>query len=264
MGTDANGLKLAMNEAGMGKVSLCQQSDRSYCRVPVDGRGRMAVLRHPVGTETPRDGKQTCFERFQRGVDQVYTRCNLGSIMQILDNQKLRRKHMKHLVTITMMLTMWVASGYAQNVNMSLSGTSAPSTINLGVGLGTSEYTLDGNGVSLRLISASGPSAQPPAGCATGVFGVVLAGLGVFRFADGSLLKAHVTGGSDCVNPPAGAALCIRNLQITGGTGRFKNASGNLTVTMNLAVVVPGNFNMFTDTAKVTGTISGVGGSDEQ
>ena len=162
---------------------------------------------------------------------------------------------MKHLVTITMILTMWVASGYAQNVNMSLSGTSAPSTINLGVGLGTSEYTLDGNGVSLRLISASGPSAQPPAGCTTGVFGMVLAGEGVFRLADGSLLKARVTGGSDCVNPPAGA-LCIRNLQITGGTGRFKNASGNLTVTMNLETVVPGNFNMFTDTAEVTGTIN--------
>jgi hypothetical protein len=162
---------------------------------------------------------------------------------------------MKHLATITLMLNLGVVGLFGQNLKMSLSGTSAPSTINLGVGLGTSEYTLDGNGVSLRLISASGPSAQPPAGCTTGVFGVVLAGQGVFRFADGSLLKANVTGGSDCVNPPAGAALCIRNLQITGGTGRFKNASGNVTVTMNLATVVPGKFNFFTDTAEVTGTI---------
>jgi len=157
---------------------------------------------------------------------------------------------------ITLMLTVGAAGLYAENVNMSLSGTAAPSTINLGVGLGTSEYTLDGNGVSLRLISASGPAAQPPAGCTTPVFGAVLAGQGVFRFADGSLLKANVTGGSDCVNPAAGEALCIRNLQITGGTGRFKNASGNVTVTMNLSVVVNGNFNMFTDTAEVTGTIN--------
>jgi hypothetical protein len=166
---------------------------------------------------------------------------------------------MKHIATMTLMLTLGVVSTYAQNVNMSLSGTAAPSTINLGVGMGTSEYHLDGNSVSLRLVSASGPSAQPPAGCTTGVFGTVLAGEGVFRFADGSLLKANVTGGTDCVNPSAGEALCIRNLQITGGTGRFKNASGNVTVTMNLETVVKGNFHMFTDTAELTGTLSGVG-----
>jgi len=89
----------------------------------------------------------------------------------------------------------------------------------------------------------------------TGIYGVVLGGEGVFRFADGSLLKANVTGGSDCINPIAEEALCIRNLQITGGTGRFKNASGNVTVTMTLATVVPGKFNLFTDTAELTGTI---------
>src|ERR1017187_1689085 len=35
----------------------CQQSDSSYCRVPVHSTGRMAVLRRPIGTEPPREGK---------------------------------------------------------------------------------------------------------------------------------------------------------------------------------------------------------------
>jgi hypothetical protein len=159
---------------------------------------------------------------------------------------------MKHLATITLMLTLGITGAYAQNVKMSLSGTAGPSTINLGPL--TSEYTLDGGNVTLRLVSGSGPAAQQPADC-TGISGVVLSGEGVFRFADGSLLKANVTGGTDCVNPVAEEALCIRSLKITGGTGRFKNASGKLTVTMHLATVVPGNFNLFTDIAEVTGTI---------
>jgi hypothetical protein len=160
---------------------------------------------------------------------------------------------MKHLATITLMLTLGIAGAYAQSVNMSLSGTAGPSTIDLGPL--TSEYTLDGGNVTLRLVSGSGPAAEQPASC-TGIYGVVLSGEGVFRFADGSLLKANVTGGSDCIDPVAFQALCIRNLTITGGTGRFKNATGNLTVTMHLEPVVPGNFNLFTDTAEVTGTIN--------
>ena len=87
---------------------------------------------------------------------------------------------------------------------------------------------------------------------------------GVFRFQDGSLLKVALTQAGDCIDFAALEAHCTMTFQITGGTGRFKNASGNVTVTMNLAVVVPGNFHMFTDTAKVTGTISGVGGSEDE
>jgi hypothetical protein len=164
----------------------------------------------------------------------------------------LRRKHMKHLGTITLMFTLGITGAYAQDLNMSLSDTAGPSTIDLGPL--TSEYTLDGGNVTLRLVSGSGPSDQVPATC-TGVYGVVLGGDGVFRFADGSLLKANVNDGSDCIDFLAEEAICIRNLEITGGTGRFKNASGKLTVTMHLATVVPGKFNLFTDTAEVTGTI---------
>ena len=70
----------------------------------------------------------------------------------------------------------------------------------------------------------------PPAGCTGPSFGV-LKGAGVFRFQDGSLLIVTLKDGSGCINPVERVAALIVNYQINGGTGRFANASGELTMT---------------------------------
>lgn len=54
---------------------------------------------------------------------------------------------------------------------------------------------------------------------------------GVYRFEDGSLLTTKLKAGTVCVDLAAGSAADIITEEITGGTGRFKNASGTLTTT---------------------------------
>ena len=74
-----------------------------------------------------------------------------------------------------------------------------------------------------------------------------------------------LTKGSDCLDFTATGpvAQCTRTYQITGGTGRFKNASGgtiSLTETV-LAVLFDASSNpiYFAATGDMTGTVSGVG-----
>ena len=54
----------------------------------------------------------------------------------------------------------------------------------------------------------------------------VVAGAGVFRFEDGSLLTVTVTEGVLCVDLDHGVGHLTETYQITGGTGRFTGASG--------------------------------------
>jgi ethanolamine utilization protein EutA (predicted chaperonin) len=171
---------------------------------------------------------------------------------------------MKHLATMTLMLSLGVAGVYAQqtHVNMTVSGTNAPSTVNLQVGSGTSEYNLAGKGTlgqfTFRLVSASAASPEQSSTC-TGLYIPTLAGKGVFRFQDGSLLKVKLTGGSDCIDLMTQSALCTRILQIIGGTGRFRDASGGtITLTETVVPVVPNEFDLFAVTGEITGKISGV------
>jgi hypothetical protein len=179
---------------------------------------------------------------------------------------------MKHLATMALMLSLGVAGVWAQPgpVNMTVSGTAAASTINLQPGTtNTSEYGLAGNGTlgsfTLRVVSASTASPQPSSTCsgATKIYGAAVAGAGVFRFEDGDLLKGNLTGGGDCIDFSVGHAICTRVFQITGGTGRFKNASGGtVTLTMTVAPVLADASNnpvFFTVTGDVTGKVSGVG-----
>jgi len=87
------------------------------------------------------------------------------------------------------------------------------------------------------------------------------AGGGVFRFHDGSLLYLNLTQGSDCIDLSAGDAHCVLTFQITGGTGRFKNASGTLTMTETVLPVLSdayGNPALYAATGEFTGTVSGV------
>jgi len=174
---------------------------------------------------------------------------------------------MKHIATVALMLSLGVAGVYAQQrpANSTLSGTAAASTINLGAGAPTSEYNLAGNGAlgpfTFRTVSASVPSAQPPSTCPSPkISGTTVGGGGVIRLQDGSLLKVHLTQGSDCIDFAAFEALCIRVFQVIGGTGRFQGASGNVTLTMTVVPVLGDASNnpvLFTVTGDLTGTVSG-------
>jgi hypothetical protein len=87
-------------------------------------------------------------------------------------------------------------------------------------------------------------------------------GAAVLRFHDGSLLYLKLTQGDDCIDLTAGLAHCFRAFQITGGTGRFKNASGTLALTETVSPVGlfdnSGNPVFFATTGNIKGTISGV------
>jgi hypothetical protein len=177
---------------------------------------------------------------------------------------------MKHIATVALMLNLGVAGIYAQPgpVNMTLSGTAAASTINLRPGTTTSEYHLAGKGTlgqfDLRTVSVSTPSPQQSSTCSgpTKLHLSAVAGAGVFRFENGDLLKVNLTGGGDCIDFSVGEALCTRIFQITGGTGRFKNASGGaVTLTMTVVPVLADASNnpvFFAVTGGVTGAVPGV------
>jgi len=88
-----------------------------------------------------------------------------------------------------------------------------------------------------------------------------VAGAAVLRSQDGSLLTVNLTGGGDCIDFAAGQALCTRIFQVTGGTGRFKSASGSVTLTMTVVPVLAydtGNPVFFAVTGEVNGTVSKV------
>ena len=180
------------------------------------------------------------------------------------------RVPMKHLATAALILNLGVAFTFAQDqsVKMTFSGTSAPSTINLQqpntsndgdnfAGEGTlGSFTV----TNVRAISNS-PGTSSTCSGANQLFLPELAGAGAFRFQDGSLLELNLTQGGDCIDLTTGEAHCALTFQITGGTGRFKHASGVLTMTETVATVASdalGNPVLFAATGKFTGTISGV------
>jgi hypothetical protein len=182
---------------------------------------------------------------------------------------------MKHIATIALMLNLGVAGVFAHDkpVKMRFSGTAAPSTVNLQQPDTTNgEENFAGNGTlgrfTFRNISAETAFPQPSSTCSspTQLYFVRVAGAGVFRFEDGSLLKVNLTEGSDCVDLAAQEGLCTMTFQITGGTGRFKNASGVLTLTETvLPVLADASHNpvFFASTGEFTGTISRVAAEEE-
>ena len=183
---------------------------------------------------------------------------------------------MKHTAMVMLMLTFGVAAANADEkpVKMRFSGTGAPSAANLlQPNTSNDEDIVAGKGTlgsftyrQVRAISNS-PSATPPSSCsgANLLFLPDLAGGGVFRFEDGSLLNVQLVEGGDCIDLATNLAHCTLTLQITGGTGRFKNASGTLTYTETAVTVLSdasGNPVLFDATGEFTGTVSGV--SEEQ
>jgi hypothetical protein len=163
--------------------------------------------------------------------------------------------------TVALMLMLGAASVYAQQapLMLSFSGTSENSTISIQPGAFTSENNRTGAGtLGLFTFTTLEASSQPPGPC-PGTDHPYYGG-GVFRFQDGSLLMVSLTQGSDCLQ--GGMAYCTRTFQITGGTGRFKNASGGtLALTETVLPVLfdsTGNPIFFAETGQMTGTVSGV------
>jgi hypothetical protein len=175
---------------------------------------------------------------------------------------------MKHAATMALMLNIGVASVYAQHVSMTFSGNGAPSAINLQQpDTNTDEENVAGNGAmgpfTFRNVRAIAKSPQPSSTCSgpTQAFFPSVAGAGLFRFQDGSLLKVNLVQGGDCIDFAALEGHCTLTLQITGGTGRFKDASGVLTYTETARPVLADAFGMpvfFAETGEITGTVSRV------
>lgn len=172
---------------------------------------------------------------------------------------------MKHIAALALMLNLSVAGIYAQDrpVKMTFSGTNVATTINLQPNTVTDEQQSAGNGTfgafTFRELHADGAAAQPPSGC-TGPNFAVVAGAGVFRFQDGSLLIVTVVEGAGCINLAAGNATLNVKYQITGGTGRFEGATGVLNYTATLTAVLRNASNapaLLTLNGEIDGTVSG-------
>jgi hypothetical protein len=173
------------------------------------------------------------------------------------------------LLPIAAMLTLGAGAIYAQEpVKMTFSGTSANSVVNLlqpntsmdednFAGTGTlGSFTLR----NVRAISNSPTSSSTCSG-ANEIFFTEVAGAGVFRFEGGSLLYVQLTEGGDCIDLATDEAHCTLTFKVTGGTGRFKNASGTLTFTETVVTVITDASNnpaLFAATGKFKGEVSGV------
>ena len=173
------------------------------------------------------------------------------------------------LVLVALMLNLGVAGVYAQqkHVKMTFSGTLEVSTINLQPDTNTDGENVAGDGTlgpfTFRELHADLAAPQPSSTCSgpTRIYFPTVAGGGVFRFQDGSLLTVNITRGAICIDLAAGMAHLTENYQITGGTRRLKGASGTLTLTATLTPVLfnaSGGAVLVTNTGKFEGTVFGV------
>ena len=181
---------------------------------------------------------------------------------------------MKHIASLTLLITLGSAavSAYQRPVKMTFSGNGGASAANLQQpDTSTGEENVAGKGTlgsfTFRNITAIAASPAPSSTCAgpNQAYFPRVAGGGLFRFADGSLLKVTLVQGGDCIDFAAFEGHCTLTLQITGGTGRFKDASGTLTYTETAVPVVVDATNnpvLTTEVGEVTGMISRV--SEEQ
>jgi hypothetical protein len=184
---------------------------------------------------------------------------------------------MQITATLTLMLTLGATGIYAHEkpVKMTFSGTSANTVIDLQQpNTSNDEDNFAGKGTlgsfTVRLLRAIDNSPSSSSSCSGSNYLYLMepAGGGVFRFGDGSLLYVNLEEGHDCINLAANNAYCTLTFKITGGTGRFKDASGILTMTELVLPVLnalnnPNNPVLFAAAGEFTGTISGVAREDE-
>lgn len=183
-----------------------------------------------------------------------------------------------YLLLTAMFLTVALAlPAVAQKVtvNMKYSGTSAGTTLTNVLAPNTSNAEDDFAGNSpwgsftYRFVYAIQNFPSPSSVCPnpSNLHFSDPVGASIFRFQDGSLLFVNLTQGDDCIDLTAGLAHCFRTFQITGGTGRFKTASGTLTFTEIVRPVLAdasSNPVFFAMTGNITGTISGVSEGQDQ
>ena len=173
------------------------------------------------------------------------------------------------LLPIVAVLTLGVAAVSAQQpVKMTFSGTAANSIMNLQQpNTNNDEDNFAGTGTlgsfTLRNVRAISNSPTSSSTCSgpNDLYFLESAGAGVFRFQDGSLLYVQLTQGSDCIDVVTDEAHCTLSYEITGGTARFKNASGTLLFTETVVTVISDALNnpvYFAATGEFTGAVSGV------
>jgi hypothetical protein len=178
---------------------------------------------------------------------------------------------MKSIATMTLILNLALAAGAQQvPVRMTFSGTGGASSIDLKFpGANTAEENVAGSGIfgsfTLRDVRAASTVPQASNTCSA-VFLPSTVGAAQIRFQDGSLLKLTLVQGGDCIDFVHPVGHCTLIFNITGGTGRFKNASGMLTYTETaLPLLADGNGIpvYFSETGDITGAISGVSAGDD-
>jgi hypothetical protein len=149
-------------------------------------------------------------------------------------------------------------------VKMVFSGSMVPTAIDVQPDTITDEELLAGSGTlgpfTFRKLRTDETVPQSFGSCGSGVGPSlrVVAGGGVFRFEDGSLLMVTVTEGVLCVDVDHLVGHLTETYQITGGTGRFKGASGDLQSTGKLRPVLFSASNaavLLTNTWQLRGTV---------
>ena len=149
-------------------------------------------------------------------------------------------------------------------VKMSFSGSFVPTAIEVQPDTITDEELLAGKGslgpFTFRKLRTDELTPQSFGSCGSG-FGPsirVVAGAGVFRFEDGSLLTVTVTEGVLCVDLDHGVGHLTETYQITGGTGRFTGASGAFQAEGTLSAVMFSASDhpvLLTNTGELQGTV---------
>jgi hypothetical protein len=192
------------------------------------------------------------------------------------------------------MLNLGIASLYAQHpaeehsragrVRMTFSGSTMSTTLAIAPNTSNHESDVAGNSslgrFTYRGLWADDPGSQSFGSCGSG-FGPnfrIAAGAGVFRFEDGSLLTVRLTEGTLCVDiadPAHPLGRQFETYQITGGTGRFRDAAAScgvtagdctlhLTATRELVLRdSSGAPKFFTFTGEFQGTLPDFGNRDE-
>jgi hypothetical protein len=155
---------------------------------------------------------------------------------------------------------------------MTFSGSMVATTLDLLPNTVTDEEILAGNGTlgpfTFRKLRTDALSPQPSETCSgpDRLDFPVVAGAGVFRFRDGSLLTVTVTEGDLCLDFMAQVAHLTESYEITGGTGRFERASGTLTLTgtVKAVLIVSGRAPFLTNTGEFEGTVSAAAIDEER